>query len=143
MLARARGNLAQVMLDLAPRSARVLVDGVPTRPDARGGLVLEVGDHTVEVQASGYLGERRTRRIVGGEKLTLNVGAEQAQRFVYKCRLLHGVDDRPSVQRRGVQLQLKTERRSTTTSAKVSGDGEAAMRSSEVLAGRLAEPATS
>jgi hypothetical protein len=35
--------------------------------------VLEVGDHSLEVQASGYLAERRSLSIVGGEQLALNV----------------------------------------------------------------------
>jgi hypothetical protein len=73
VLGRARDNLAQVTLSISPSSGRVLVDGVPTRLPENNILVLEVGDHSIEIQASGYLGERRTLRLIGGEKLAISV----------------------------------------------------------------------
>jgi tetratricopeptide (TPR) repeat protein len=79
VLAKARGMIAQLSLDVSPSAARVLVDGVPVALSQNQALILEVGDHVVEVQASGYLSERRSLSIVGGEKLRLSVVMRQAE----------------------------------------------------------------
>lgn len=65
LLARARAMIARVDLELSPSASRVLVDGVPVELSQGQALVLEVGDHVVEVQAPGYLPERRALSILG------------------------------------------------------------------------------
>lgn len=73
VVGKARGMIAQLNLEVSPSAARVLLDGVPVVLGENQALILEVGDHVVEVQASGYLSERRSLSIVGGEKLQLHV----------------------------------------------------------------------
>ena len=72
-LARARAFLARVNVELSPATALVLVDGTPVELADGQALVLEVGDHVVEVHAAGYLSERRQLSIAGGEQLKLSV----------------------------------------------------------------------
>jgi tetratricopeptide (TPR) repeat protein len=79
VLGKARGMIAQLNLEVSPDAARVLLDGVPVALAAGQALILEVGDHVVEVQASGYLSERRALSIVGGEKLKLSVVMRQVE----------------------------------------------------------------
>jgi tetratricopeptide (TPR) repeat protein len=75
LLARARGFVATVHLDLQPRSPRaeVLVDGVPVPLEAGAALTLEVGDHVVEVRDASYLPERRKLSLHGGEHQRLQI----------------------------------------------------------------------
>jgi tetratricopeptide (TPR) repeat protein len=81
VLGKARGMIAQLNLEVSPDpdAARVLLDGVPVALAEGQALILEVGDHVVEVQASGYLSERRALSIVGGEKLKLSVVMRQVE----------------------------------------------------------------
>jgi tetratricopeptide (TPR) repeat protein len=79
VLGKARGMIAQLNLEVSPDAARVLLDGVPVALAEGHALILEVGDHVVEVQASGYLSERRSLSIVGGEKLKVSVVMRQAE----------------------------------------------------------------
>jgi hypothetical protein len=79
VLGKARGMIAQLNLEVSPNAARVLLDGVPVALAEGQALILEVGDHVVEVQASGYLSERRSLSIVGGEKLQVSVVMRQAE----------------------------------------------------------------
>jgi hypothetical protein len=75
LLTQSREYLAHVEVTVVPTEAdaRVLLDGeavalVPGKP-----LVLKVGDHVLEAQADGYLPERRTLRIQGGETLQVEL----------------------------------------------------------------------
>jgi hypothetical protein len=73
LLARAKGMIARIQVDVSPSSRAVLVDGVPVEIPEGQPLVLEVGDHIVELKAAGYVSERRALKIAGGEELSLNV----------------------------------------------------------------------
>lgn len=73
LLARARRLIARVHLDVSPSPSKVLVDGVPVELSEGQVLVLQVGDHVIEVFASGYMPERRAVRVSGGEELKLAV----------------------------------------------------------------------
>lgn len=84
LLERARAMIARVRVDVSPAFESMLVDGVPVEPGPEQTLVLQVGDHTLEVRAPGYVSERRALRIAGGEALDLKIqlaplaSAEQA-----------------------------------------------------------------
>lgn len=73
LLARAKGLIARIHIDAKPSPVDVFVDGVPARLFERSTLILEVGDHVVELRAAGYLPERRALKIAGGEELQLSV----------------------------------------------------------------------
>ncbi|MDB4976143.1 MAG: hypothetical protein JWN48_4484 [Myxococcaceae bacterium] len=73
VLARARAFIARVSLQIAPKTTRVLVDGLPVELSDSETLPLEVGDHLLEFQASGYLSEKRALSVAGGERITLRV----------------------------------------------------------------------
>jgi len=75
LLARARGFVGTVHLDVRPEGHRasVLVDGVPVHLTKGGCLTLEVGDHLVEVHEDGYLPERRKVSVRGGEREMLRI----------------------------------------------------------------------
>jgi hypothetical protein len=73
VLVKARDLIGRVTLAVSPNAGRVLVDGVPVALIDGQALVLEVGDHTIEVQTPGYLPERRDLSIVGGEQVQLSV----------------------------------------------------------------------
>ncbi|MDB4986697.1 MAG: hypothetical protein JWN04_1875 [Myxococcaceae bacterium] len=80
-LARARAFIARVNVNVSPETARVLVDGMPVELAKGQALVLEVGDHVVEIQAAGYLPERRSLSIAGGEQLKLSVVMHQPEQL--------------------------------------------------------------
>jgi tetratricopeptide (TPR) repeat protein len=73
LLKRARAMTALVHMNVSPRTESWLVDGVPVEPGPERTLVLQVGDHVVEVRAAGYLPERRALKIAGGEELHLAI----------------------------------------------------------------------
>jgi hypothetical protein len=73
VLGKARDMIGKVQLEVKPHAGRVLVDGVPVELVDGQSLLLEVGDHTIEVQTSGYLPERRSLSIVGGEQVKVSV----------------------------------------------------------------------
>jgi tetratricopeptide (TPR) repeat protein len=73
LLARARGYVAQIRLELEPATATLSVDGVPAALGEGGALLLAVGDHTLEVRASGRTPSKRTLKINGGEQLHLRL----------------------------------------------------------------------
>lgn len=72
LLERARGYLGKLTLDIEPETA-VSLDGVTTSLGPGNELVLEVGDHTLEFQASSRIPQKRTLSIRGGEQATLKV----------------------------------------------------------------------
>jgi hypothetical protein len=66
LLEAARGYLGRYFIAVRPPEAKVLLDGTAISLGTDGQLVLNVGDHTLEVEAEGYLSERRTLRVTGG-----------------------------------------------------------------------------
>ncbi|HEX6245838.1 MAG TPA: hypothetical protein VFZ61_33165 [Polyangiales bacterium] len=73
LLARARTYVGEIELGLEPAAATLHVDGSPTQPDPQGRLVLEVGDHLLELSAPGRVTQRRSVRITGQQRARLQV----------------------------------------------------------------------
>jgi tetratricopeptide (TPR) repeat protein len=71
LLTRARGYVARLHLELDPQSATLVVDGTEVQRGATDLLLLEVGDHVIELHAPGKLSERRPVKVTGGEERTL------------------------------------------------------------------------
>jgi hypothetical protein len=73
LLNRAEGFIARLSLTVEPKSARVAVaiDGGELAAWLRHRLVLDIGDHVLDVSAEGYAAQRRVLRIQGGEVLFL------------------------------------------------------------------------
>ncbi|MFM2418812.1 MAG: hypothetical protein RL385_3535 [Pseudomonadota bacterium] len=67
LLARARGFIGTLKLQVEPGKASVRVDGTLVHPDAQGQLSLEAGDHVVELRASGFITERHPLKVQGGD----------------------------------------------------------------------------
>jgi tetratricopeptide (TPR) repeat protein len=67
LLARARNFVARVFVELKPASARLSVDGNEVELSPGVPLVLQVGEHTLEVRARGFQRERRSIHVNGGE----------------------------------------------------------------------------
>lgn len=72
VLARARAFVGRLQLHVQPSSSLAIVDGLPVR-GAKEEIVLPVGDHVVELQAPGYLPEKRKLRVDGGDCKTLYI----------------------------------------------------------------------
>lgn len=77
LLARARGFVGYLAMNVTPGAARIVVDGVRVEVAPGKALVLQVGDHKLEVQAEGYASERRTVSVGGGEVQTLQIALQQ------------------------------------------------------------------
>jgi hypothetical protein len=73
LLERARSFAGRLTLSVEPGSTRVFLDGVELGPSASREIVLSVGEHALEFRAEGYLAERRSVRIVGGENELLRI----------------------------------------------------------------------
>jgi hypothetical protein len=73
LLEEARGYVARIHLQVSPNTAVTTVDGVPARVGADGTLLLQVGDHSIELVAPAHLAHKRQIKIVGGEEQTLRV----------------------------------------------------------------------
>jgi tetratricopeptide (TPR) repeat protein len=71
---RALTFVGQVHLDLQPAAANVAIDDLST---ARGLLILQAGEHTLEARAEGYRTQRRRLDIKGGEELSLRISLER------------------------------------------------------------------
>jgi tetratricopeptide (TPR) repeat protein len=71
LLTRARSLLGTVRIEASPRFDTLLVDGLPRELADGRTLVLEVGDHVIELRAQGLNPERRELEISGGEQLSL------------------------------------------------------------------------
>lgn len=68
-LSELRGLIASIKLRVVPPSARVLLDGRQLNETEWSlPLVLNVGEHTLNVDAPGYAAERRLLRIAGGQR---------------------------------------------------------------------------
>jgi tetratricopeptide (TPR) repeat protein len=72
LFARANGYIARLTLQVTPK-AELSVDGVPLRLPPDGALLLEAGDHVLELKAAGYISDRRKVEIRGGERETLRI----------------------------------------------------------------------
>jgi tetratricopeptide (TPR) repeat protein len=71
LLERARRFVGRIVLTLEPPETRVMVDGGPAANPRD--LLLEVGDHTIELRAEGYIPERRVVKVRGGELESVRV----------------------------------------------------------------------
>jgi tetratricopeptide (TPR) repeat protein len=72
LLERAQSNVARISIDVEP-TAQLVLDGMPVRfPDSKQ-LMLDIGDHILELKADGYISERRTIKVQGGETEVLRV----------------------------------------------------------------------
>lgn len=76
LLDRTRRYLSELKVQYSPGSATVTVDGASGHQPSEVGYELEVGEHVVEVRASGYATERRTVNVTGGESLSITVRLE-------------------------------------------------------------------
>jgi tetratricopeptide (TPR) repeat protein len=75
LLARARGFLAVVKVEVAPSNATLLLDGQPVTGSE---LNLRLGEHTLEARAQDYRPERQTVRVHGGEVLHIDISLERS-----------------------------------------------------------------
>ncbi|HEY6881848.1 MAG TPA: tetratricopeptide repeat protein [Polyangiales bacterium] len=73
LLARARAATVSVALTVRPASARVSLDGAAVPVALGQPLVVNTGEHVLEVQASGYLSERRAFVARAGERIALDI----------------------------------------------------------------------
>jgi tetratricopeptide (TPR) repeat protein len=73
LLRRAERFVGKLNLTVAPASATLIIDGEPTEFTPGQPLLVEIGDHTLEFRAEGYLQETRTLRIKGRENETWDV----------------------------------------------------------------------
>ena len=68
-LTELKGLVASIALRVAPATARVMLDGRQLAPtEWAAPLVLNVGEHTLSADASGYAPERRVLRIASGQR---------------------------------------------------------------------------
>jgi hypothetical protein len=68
-LSELKGLIVSVKLRVVPEGARVLLDGRSLSPaEWAVPLVLNVGEHTLSVDAPGYNPERRLLRVAGGQR---------------------------------------------------------------------------
>lgn len=76
VLARARTFVGRLDLTVDPASARRVLDGVELEsPDP---LWLSMGEHTLELSASGYVAEKHKLNVKGGEDKKLNISLRRA-----------------------------------------------------------------
>lgn len=73
LLVRARRYLGEVHVETDPLSATVIVDGTHMELREGGSILLEVGEHTLEVRAPGHAPEKRLVQVKGGERTQLQV----------------------------------------------------------------------
>ena len=79
LLGRARGFVANVTVELEPRSAELLLDG--NRVEGFTRLTVELGQHVFEARLAGHVTERRVVHVRGGEALPVRMmlAAERAE----------------------------------------------------------------
>ena len=73
LLDRARSFVGRIHVSVEPPETTITVDGMPTKLDAQGNLLLEIGAHVLEFHADGHTEEKRGLKIIGGEQESLHV----------------------------------------------------------------------
>jgi tetratricopeptide (TPR) repeat protein len=73
LLERARSYIGEVRLVIEPASTSITVDGVSAADAGSEPLVLDVGDHVIELRATGYLAQTHRVQVEGGAEQTLRV----------------------------------------------------------------------
>lgn len=73
MLARANNFVGRVYLNAKPSVTKLVVDGLPVEVTPGEPLLLQVGDHVLELHAAGFVTEKRKLSVQGGEERTLTV----------------------------------------------------------------------
>lgn len=76
LLQRANGFLGELRLSVEPAGARATLDGETLELVEGKPIVVQVGDHQLEVRAGGYRAKQRTLTVQGGESLSLHVALE-------------------------------------------------------------------
>jgi hypothetical protein len=79
----ARAEPGRLQLDIEPGDASVYLDGrfLGTGSDLgklRAGLLVDAGEHTLEIVRPGYRAEQRTVRVESGEQSAIDVALERA-----------------------------------------------------------------
>jgi hypothetical protein len=77
MLARAHTFVARVVVDTEPDASKVVLDGLPVELPAGQALLLRVGEHTLEIQAAGFIPETRQLIVKGGEDTAVTIVLER------------------------------------------------------------------
>lgn len=87
LLRTAKGYVAHYSIQLDPvEQAHITLDGRTIELGEGGSLVIEVGDHLLEVQAAGYRAERRELRVAGGKAQVLHVKLRELPRSESETR---------------------------------------------------------
>lgn len=73
MLERAKAFVGRLRLEVKPSGASVSVDSQPVTLTAGTPLLLQVGDHTLEVHAPGFVASKRELSVQGGEDTNLTI----------------------------------------------------------------------
>ena len=73
MLARAAGYVGTLRVQAQPAEALVSVDGISVTPASDGSMLLEVGDHVLEVRATGFVTQRRELQVRGGQDESVEI----------------------------------------------------------------------
>jgi hypothetical protein len=73
LLARARRYLGEVRVETDPSSATLIVDGSIVPVGKHGAILLEVGEHTLEVQSPGHAPATRVVQVRGGTRHELHI----------------------------------------------------------------------
>lgn len=83
-LTELKAMISSIKLRVQPEGARVLLDGRPlSSSDLAAPIALNVGEHSLSVEAPGYVPERRALRLSGGHRqLPVNVELRCAAGFV-------------------------------------------------------------
>lgn len=76
LLQRAQSFIGRFSVELSPPQATLQVDGAPVDTAAGNRLLMQVGDHTIEVSAPGFRPTRRIVKVTGGELATIRVQLE-------------------------------------------------------------------
>lgn len=81
LLSQTKAFVGRYSLQLKPDpiTSRILVDGSLVASDTKALLTLNVGEHTLVVQADGYHDEQRSLSVKGGEQLTLAIELRSQQ----------------------------------------------------------------
>jgi tetratricopeptide (TPR) repeat protein len=95
LLGRARRYLGELSLAVVPPSASVRVDGKPVERAQRRALLLEVGEHRLDVEAPGYRPEQQVFRTQGGVRLNIDLKLSALQDVGGAARPLREGTSRP------------------------------------------------